>query len=162
MRTLSFFLATLVTWAALLEGDAFAHDPSPPVYSETPPPDTLLRPYDQHDLDEATRRSRVVRNGLIGTSVGFAVGAIIGGIGVSQCSTSTLPNGNEDVNCNNAGNVLVPLGGAIAGLSAIGMITTGIMLGVRNKQKRDIEREIRRRYTARRLHFDEKTGGLVF
>jgi hypothetical protein len=24
------------------------------------------------------------------------------------------------------------------------------------------EREIRRRYTARRLHFDERSGGLVF
>jgi len=36
------------------------------------------------------------------------------------------------------------------------------MLGVRKKQKRDIEREIRRRYTARRLHFDQESGGLVF
>jgi len=121
-----------------------------------------IRPYDQYELDEAKRQSRAVRNGLIGTSAGFALGAILGGVGASQCTTVTYLNGNQELSCNNAGNVLLPLGGTIAGLSAIGMITTGIMLGVRHKQKRSIEREIRRRYTERRLHFDEESGGLVF
>jgi len=161
MNQFKAFLATLATCAALFEGNAVAQDTSPNIQTEAPPT-TLLRPYDQYDLDEAARQSRVVRNALIGTSAAFALGAILGGIGASQCTSFTRPDGTEDLDCNNAGNVLVPLGGTIAGLSAIGVLTTGIMLGVRNKHKRDIEREIRRRYTSRRLHFDEKSGGLVF
>ncbi len=169
MRNLSTFLATLVTCAALFEGNAFAQGTSLEVQAETPsestaspPPSSVYRPYDEYDLDEAKRQSRVVRNALIGTSAAFALGAILGGIGASQCTSFTRPDGTEDLDCNTAGDVLLPLGGTIAGLSAIGVITTGIMLGVRNKHKRDIEREIRRRYTTRRLHFDEKSGGLVF
>jgi hypothetical protein len=166
-RVLSTFLATLVTCAALFEGNALAQGTSPDVQTQTPqastaPPTTLLRPYDQYDLDEAARKSRSVRNALIGTSSAFALGAILAGIGASQCTYFTNPNGSTDVDCNKAGDVLLPLGGTIAALSAIGMITTGIMLGVRNKHKRDIEREVRRRYSQRRLHFDEKSGGLVF
>jgi hypothetical protein len=169
MRNVSNTLTALVACTALLAADASAQGTTPDVQSQTPsesaagpPPDTLLRPYDQYDLDEAKRQSRAVRNGLIGTSAGFALGVILGGVGASQCTTVTYFNGNQELSCNNAGNVLLPLGGTIAGLSAIGMITTGIMLGVRNKQKRSIEREIRRRYTERRLHFDEESGGLVF
>lgn len=48
------------------------------------------------------------------------------------------------------------------GLSAIGVLTTGIMLGVRNKHVREIEREIRRRYGARRFQWDERSGIFVF
>ena len=170
MRILSTFLATLVTCAAVFEGNALAQSTSPDVQAQTPPETTtappphssMYRPYDEYDLNEANRQSRAVRNGLIGTSAAFALGAILGGVGASQCTTFTSPNGNEELDCNTAGDVLLPLGGTIAALSFVGMLTTGIMLGVRNKQKREIEREIRRRYTARRLHFDETSGGLVF
>jgi hypothetical protein len=169
MRILSTFLATLVTCAALFEGNAFAQGTSPDVQTQAPPettapppPSSMYRPYDEYDLNEAKRQSRVVRNALIGTSSAFVLGAILGGVGASQCTTFTRPNGTEELNCNTAGDVLLPLGGTIAALSFVGMLTTGIMLGVRNKHKREIEREIRRRYTARRLHFDERSGGLVF
>ena len=64
--------------------------------------------------------------------------------------------------CNNAGDVLLPLGGTIAGLSAIGMLTSGIMLGVSNKRKRDIQRDIRRSQYGRRLQWDIPKGALVF
>ena len=169
MRILSTFLATLVTCAAVFEGNALAQGTSPEVQAETPsestappPPSSVYRPYDEYDLAEAKRQSLVVRNALIGTSASFALGAILGGVGASQCTTFTRPNGTEELDCNKTGDVLLPLGGTIAVLSFVGMLTTGIMLGVRNKQKREIEREIRRRYTARRLHFDEASGGLVF
>jgi len=169
VRILLTCLATLVTCTALFEGDAFAQGTGPEIQSETPsesaapaPPATLLRPYDEYDLDEAARQSRVVRNALIGTSAAFALGVILAGIGGSQCTSFTRSDGTQDLDCNTAGDVLLPLGGTIAGLSAIGVLTTGIMLGVRNKNKRNIEREIRRRYSERRLHFDEKSGGLVF
>jgi hypothetical protein len=169
MRILSTFLATLVTCAALFEGNALAQGTSPDVQTQAPPettapppPSSMYRPYDEYDLNEAKRQSRAVRNALIGTSSAFVLGAILGGVGASQCTTFTRPNGTEELECNTAGDVLLPLGGTIAALSFVGMLTTGIMLGVRNKHKREIEREIRRRYTARRLHFDERSGGLVF
>ena len=167
MRILSTFLATLLTCAAVFEGNALAQGASPDVQTQPPPetaapPSSMYRPYDEYDLNEAKRQSRVVRNALIGTSASFALGAILGGVGASQCTTFTRPNGTEELDCNKTGDVLLPLGGTIAALSFVGMLTTGIMLGVRNKQKREIEREIRRRYTARRLHFDEASGGLVF
>jgi len=169
MRSLSVVLAALLVCVASFEGKALAQEARPSVQAQPPPPSTALppsytmyRPYDERDLEDAKQQSRAVRNGLIGTSAAFALGAIIGGIGISQCSTSTRVDGTEETVCNNAGDVLVPLGGTIAGLSAIGVLTTGIMLGVRNKHKRDIEREIRRRYSERRLHWDEKSGSLVF
>lgn len=169
MQTLSVFLATLVVWAASLESSALAQEASPGVQTQpapttmAPPPQySLYRPYDERDLEDAKERSRVVRNGLIGTSAAFGLGAILAGIGLSQCSTSTNADGTDDWVCNNAGDVLAPLGGTIVGLSAIGVLTTGIMLGVRNKHVREIEREIRRRYTTRRLQWDEKSGRFLF
>ena len=57
---------------------------------------------------------------------------------------------------------MVPLGGTIAGLAAIGMITSGAMLGVRNRTKREIERDIRRRYYGSRFHWDIDSGRFVF
>lgn len=90
----------------------------------------------------------------------FGLGAILAGIGASQCQqiySSSTQNYN-DLLCNNAGNVLLPLGGTIAGLGAIGMLTSGIMLGVSNKRKR----EIRRSQYGRRLQWDIPKGALVF
>lgn len=88
------------------------------------------------------------------------LGAILAGIGASQCQqiySSSTQNYN-DLLCNNAGNVLLPLGGTIAGLSAIGMLTSGIMLGVSNKRKREIQRS----QYGRRLQWDIPKGALVF
>jgi len=164
-RSPSAFLATLMTCAALLEGAAFAQDTSPDTEPQTasestapPPLDTLYRPYDHRDVDEVMRRARLQRNVLIGTSAAFAVGVVITGMAASQCK----PSLGQAVECTDAGNSLLPLGAAISVLAGVGMLTSGIMLGLRNKEKHDIEREIRRRYAARRLHFDEKSGGLVF
>jgi hypothetical protein len=116
----------------------------------------------QKDMAEANERVRKIRNSLIGTSAAFAAGVIIGGIGASQCQVISSPSGNNDeVLCNNAGNVMLPLGGTIAGLSAIGMITTGIMLGVAKKRRREIERDFRRSVYGRRLEWDPR-GALRF
>jgi hypothetical protein len=95
---------------------------------------------------------------LIGTSAAFAVGFVITGIGASKCK----PSLSQAVECTEAGDALIPLGATILALSGIAMITTGIMLGIRSKQRRDIEREIRRCYRSRRLHWDEKSGRIVF
>jgi hypothetical protein len=68
----------------------------------------------------------------------------------------------DELLCNNAGNVMLPLGGTIAGLSFVGMLTSGIMLGVANKRKREIQRDIRRSQYGRRLQWDVPSGALVF
>ena len=118
----------------------------------------------QVDLEEAKARSRRTRNALIGTSAGFAVGAILAGIGLSQCQEVPKEQANtyDSLLCNNAGKVMLPLGGTIAGLSFVGMLTSGIMLGVANKRKREIQRDIRRRQLGRRLQWDIPSGALVF
>ncbi|MGB9337854.1 MAG: hypothetical protein WCB63_01405 [Polyangiales bacterium] len=118
----------------------------------------------QVDLEEASQRSRRTRNALIATSATFAVGAILAGIGASQCEqiNSSSVQSYNDLQCNTAGDVLLPLGGTIAGLSFVGMLTSGIMLGVSNKRKREIQRDIRRGQYGRRLQWDIPSGGLVF
>jgi len=116
----------------------------------------------QHDLEDANARSRRSRNALIGTSAAFGLGVLLAGIGASQCEKISTVNQYDELSCNNAGDVLLPLGGSIAGLSAIGMITSGIILGVANKRKRELQRDIRRSYYGRRLHWDIPSGGLVF
>jgi hypothetical protein len=122
----------------------------------------VSRVYFDYDLEEAEERSRRVRVALISTSAVFGVGVILAGIGASQCQSVRRFNQPDDIICNRAGDVLVPLGGTLAAIGAIGMITSGIMLGVRNKQKREIERDMRRRYYGDRFHWDVPSGGFVF
>lgn len=118
--------------------------------------------YTDYDLEEARERSRRVRVALIATSAAFGAGVIIAGIGASQCDWIRRVNQPDDWICNNAGDVMVPLGGTIAGLAAIGMITSGAMLGVRNRNKREIERDLRRRYYGSRFRWDVESGRFVF
>ena len=138
--------------------------PSSSLVTTAPGPSASQMRWLEVDFEEAKERSRRTRNALIATSASFALGAILAGVGASQCQqiySSSTQNYN-DLLCNNAGNVLLPLGGTIAGLSAIGMLTSGIMLGVSNKRKRGIQRDIRRSQYGRRLQWDIPKGALVF
>mgnify|MGYP001815442675 CR=1 FL=1 len=130
----------------------------------TAPNQTPEQRWLQVDLEEATERSRRTRNALIGTSAGFAVGSILAGIGLSQCQEVPKGQANtyDTLLCNNAGKVMLPLGGTIAGLSFVGMLTSGIMLSVSNKRKREIQRDIRSSQYGRRLQWDIPSGALVF
>ena len=117
----------------------------------------------QHDLEDADARIRRSRNALIATSATVAVGAILMGAAATQCEVfRNSLTGYDDLRCNSAGNALLGTGGAFVGLGAIGMITSGIILGVANKRKREIKRDIRRGYYGRRLQWDVPSGGLVF
>ena len=144
--------------AAEVEGET----PSPMVTVERKP--MTQQDWWQIDLEEAQLRSKRTKNALIATSAAFGVGAVIAGIGASQCQTvpSSTGSNQDELLCNSAGNVMLPLGGTIAGLSFIGMLTSGIMLGVANKRKREIQRDIRRSQYGRRLRWDIPSGGLVF
>ena len=117
----------------------------------------------QYDLEEARERTRRTRIALISTSAAFALGVILTGVGFSQCTRVqvTTPYYDELV-CNTAGDVLLPLGGTFTFLGFVGVLTSGIMFGKANRKKREIERDIRRSQYGRRLHWDTPSGGLVF
>ena len=165
-------LAASLTLAALITSSAHAQQvqtetaPAPSIVTTAPNQTSVSRVYFDYDLEEAEERSRRVRVALVATSAAFGVGVILAGIGASQCQTIprvSLGGGvYDDLVCNRAGDVLLPLGGTLAATGAIGMITSGIMLGVRNKQKREIERDMRRRYYGDRFHWDIPSGGFVF
>lgn len=116
----------------------------------------------QQDLEEANLRSRRARNALIATSVVTGVGAALLAVGISQCQLVTTFGQQDELLCNNAGDILPPLGGTIGGLGAIGMITSGIVLGMSNKRKREIQRRIRETHYGRRLQWDIPRGVLTF
>jgi hypothetical protein len=162
-----------LTVATLAASPATAQQGDSPTVEVQPAPTTLIittspneaapsQDYFQYELAEAEERSRRVRIALISTSAAFGVGVILAGIGASQCQWIQRFNQPDDLLCNTAGDVLLPLGGTFAAIGAIGMITSGIMLGVRNKQKRDLEREMRRHYYGSRLQWDIESGRLVF
>jgi len=156
--------AAILTLSLLIVSPVAAQEAPPPavVITTSPNPVSPSPGYYQYELEDAKERSRRVRVALISTSAVLGVGIILAGIGASQCEIIQRFNQPDDILCNTAGDVLLPLGGAFIGAGAIGMITSGIMLGVRNKQKREIERDIRRRYYGGRLQWDIPSGRLVF
>lgn len=155
---------SLVSFAA---APAAAQEGQPPaseantIIMTAPPQSAAREVWFQQDLEDAQTRVRRTRNALIGTSASFAVGLVLTGSGASQCEYIERINQNDELLCNRAGDVLLPLGGTIAALGAIGMITSGIMLGVAKKRKREIERDYRRSVYGRRLELDP-SGALRF
>ena len=156
--------AAVFALSLLIVSPVAAQEAPPPavVITTSPNPVSPSPGYYQYELEDARERSRRVRVALISTSAVFGVGLILAGIGASQCQVVQRFNQPEDLLCNTAGDVLLPIGGAFMGAGAIGMITSGIMLGVRNKQKREIERDMRRHYYGGRLQWDIPSGRLVF
>ena len=156
--------ATILALSLLIASPVAAQEAPPPAVVITTSPNQVSPSpgYFQYELEDAKERSRRVRIALISTSAVFGVGIILAGIGASQCEIIQRFNQPDDILCNTAGDVLLPLGGAFIGAGAIGMITSGIMLGVRNKQKREIERDMRRHYYGGRLQWDIESGRLVF
>ena len=60
----------------------------------------------QYDLEEAKERTRRTRIALISTSAAFAVGAILTGVGFSQCTrVQTFTPYSDELVCNTAGDV---------------------------------------------------------
>ncbi len=115
-------------------------------------------PLDEAMLQEADARIRRARNGLIATSAAFGLSIVFLGAGISQCDE--LPNG--ELQCSRAGDALGTIG-ALGFIGAgVGVITTGIMLPVRHRKKRDLQREIHQRRRYSRLRWDAASGGFVF
>jgi hypothetical protein len=116
----------------------------------------------REDLADAKARSTRTRNALIATSAAVGLGVVFIAVGSSQCQSITRPDGDLDLLCNNTGDVLWPLGMGISVLGAIGMLTSGIVLGVSNRRQRKIQREIRQSSYGRRLQWDAPSGGFTF
>lgn len=142
-------------------GDTPSQADTPSMVIASPQPSSS-QAWLERELDDAETRVRRTRNALIGTSVGFAVGIVLAGAAASQCESFTNIQGNEDIRCNSAGEALIATGATISGLSIIGMITSGAMLGVAKRNKRELEREIRRGYYGGRLQWDAAKGALTF
>jgi hypothetical protein len=114
------------------------------------------------DLADMEARITRSRNALIATSASTAVGTVLIAVGAAQCVVVTRPDLTDELECNTAGNVLFPMGFTMTIVSAIGMITSGIILGVANKKKRGIRRDLRGLSAARRLQWDTPSGSFVF
>lgn len=134
---------------------------SPGVQSEPTPADQIIttlpnesvgsqgypRPvqgYQQYELEEANRGIRNIRNALIATSALAGVGMIVGATAFGHCEFIYYNvNRPDDLVCTQRGDALFVAGGTIFGLAAIGMITSGIMLGVRKGKRRRLRRDMR-------------------
>ena len=113
------------------------------------------------DLEEANRGIRNTRNALIATSAVALVGVIVASTAASQCDVIYRFNRPDDLVCTQRGDALIAAGASIFGLAAIGVITSGIMLGVRKGKRRRLNREIRSQQGAR-LQWDIESGRVEF
>ena len=157
--------AASLTLSLLIVSPVAAQEAPPPAVVITTSPNQVSPSpgYFQYELEDAKERSRRVRIALISTSAAAAVGMIVGATAFRHCEfIYSSVNQRDDLVCTQRGDALLAAGGTIFGLAAIGMITSGIMLGVRNKQKREIERDMRRHYYGGRLQWDIPSGRLVF
>jgi hypothetical protein len=166
MLILAVVVCTAVPVSAQQSETTGAPEASPPASIVTTAPNQppSQEGWMQYDLEEARERTRRTRIALISTSAAFALGVILTGVGFSQCTRvpETTQTYYDELVCNTAGDVLLPLGGTITFLGFVGVLTSGIMFGKANRQKREIERDIRRSQYGRRLQWDAPSGGLVF
>ena len=109
-------------------------------------------------LEDAKTRSRRARIGLFSGTGAFVLGIVLGAAWVGKnCS-----NAGGEYTCNeDAQSGLAATGAFFIGSGAITMITSGIMLGVRNKKIRGVEDSIERHRTAS-AHWDLESGVLRF
>ena len=134
----------------------------PPAATAAPiAPSSCREAWWREDLADADARSTRARNALIATSAATGLGIVFIMVGNSQCQVA--PRGGQDeLLCNTAGDVLWPLGLSMTVVGGVGLLTSAIILGVSNKKKRKIQREIRKSYAERRLRWDAASGGFVF
>lgn len=120
-----------------------------------------IQGYQQYELDEANRGIRNTRNALIATSALGLVGMIVGATAFRHCEVIYYFNQPDDLVCTQRGDALFAAGGTIFGLAAIGMITSGIMLGVRKGKRRRLRREIQSQQGAH-LQWNVESARLEF
>ena len=90
------------------------------------------------------------------------MGLIVGATAFNHCTYVERYNYYSNLECTQRGNALLSAGGAIFGFATIGMITSGIMLGVRKGKRRRLRREMQMRAYGARLHWNGQAGQLQF
>jgi hypothetical protein len=113
-------------------------------------------PFYEYALADARDRSLRARNALIGSAASFALGWVFLPFAFPRCER--LSSGIE---CTTAGYVHMTLGLGFAAAGSAGMIVSGILLGVRNANRRWLHRAGQRREGAR-LRWDPQSGAFVF
>lgn len=118
-----------------------------------------LDEYLDRRLQDDTDGIRRVRIALLTMTGTFAVGAILGGTwGGLNCEAS-----GDVFSCDaSKQQALAGVGAFFYGAGTIGMLTTGIMLGVRNRQKRNTEELIRQKRQTAHLRWDLESSSLRF
>lgn len=99
--------------------------------------------WQEYELSELKNSARRSRNALIGLTASAAVGAafLFPGL-VRQCVLITDINNQDELRCSRSGKALVGVGYPLFIGGTIGMLVSGIMLGVRNGKIRRLERRI--------------------
>ncbi len=115
----------------------------------------------QDELEEANQGIRRTRNALIATSALAGVGMIVGATAARHCTFFPNFDNPNELLCTQRGDALLVAGGTIFGLAAIGMITSGVMLGVRKGKRRRLRRDIQSQQGAR-LQWNVESGRLEF
>lgn len=176
MKTIAFSFIGALFFVAGTSNFAKAHDvpaeassdgyvqdvpPAATRSSESAAPDKRLA-YDMYRRDELRRSVPRTRNALIGTSVSFGVGLalLIPVWAGNHCVTYSTSTTYERV-CDTTGKVLTGIGSPLAWGGSLGMIVSGIMLGVRKGKIRRLDERIMLT-SDRRLQWDLPTSRLVF
>lgn len=118
--------------------------------------------YDMYRRDELERGVRRTRNALIGTSAAFGVGLAltIPAWAGDHCVIVTV-NFQDELRCDTTGKALLGVGGPFLWGGSIGMLVSGIMLGVRKGKLRRTNERIM--LTAqRRVRWDPAISRFVF
>ncbi len=137
---------------------------APPAASIASTPTDKRLAYDIYRRDELKRGIPRTRNALIGTSVAFGVGlALLIPVwtGDHCVSYSNSASNTWDYTCDTTGKVLTGIGAPLAWGGALGMIVSGIMLGVRKGKVRRLDERIMLT-SDRRLQWDISRSRLVF
>lgn len=118
------------------------------------PPSAFL---DEYRLSDAQERVRSTRNGLIASTAMFAVGRIFLGAAIPR--SEAVPN--YLLECTGPRYAHLVVGLTISGSGAIGMVVSGILLGVRKRNERLLGQSIQR-HGDKSFRWDPQSGSFVF
>lgn len=122
-------------------------------YWRHPPPAA----FDQWRLSDDEARIRSARNGLIASTAMLGVSWIFLGVAIPRCQSTT----DGLLNCTNPGYAHLVIGLTFAGSGAVGMLVSGILLGARKRNERELRQSMAQRQKAR-FRWDPERGSFVF
>ena len=129
---------------------------------ENPPAPHERLSYDEYRRNELVYLSKRSRVGLISASAVTAVGvALVAPALVKECVRITAATGVDDFRCTTRGQALLAVGYPLLIGGAIGILVTGIMLGVRKGKIRFLEDRIAYE-KPRSIRWDPTRSALVF